>query len=145
MAFESLHGRFASLTTWRKSGEPVSTPVWFAVADGNAYVVSRGAGKVKRIRNNPNVELAPCTSRGRATGAPIPGTARILDPELSSSVRRAFRRKYGPLPAIARTAARALGKHLDVLEVSPRRPTSRQTSSMRAPGSASAQAAQPRP
>jgi uncharacterized protein len=58
--------RFVFLTTFGKSGEPVSTPVWIA-RDGGALVVTTPAtsGKVKRIRNSPRVEVRPCSRRGR--------------------------------------------------------------------------------
>ena len=57
--------RFVSLTTFRKNGVGVPTPVWIG-RDGDALVVTTpvGSGKVKRLRNNPNVELRPCSRRG---------------------------------------------------------------------------------
>ncbi|MBG6214925.1 MAG: PPOX class F420-dependent oxidoreductase [Cryobacterium sp.] len=58
--------RFVSLTTFRKSGEGVSTPVWIA-RDGDALVVTtpEGTGKVKRLRNSARVELRPCDRMGK--------------------------------------------------------------------------------
>jgi len=58
--------RFVSLTTFRKSGVPVSTAVWIAL-DGDDLVVTTPAtsGKVKRLRNSPRVELRPCDRMGR--------------------------------------------------------------------------------
>ena len=64
--------RFVSLTTFRRSGAPVSTPVWCA-RDGDGLVVTTtaGSGKAKRIRNDPHVVLAACGPRGNvAAGAP---------------------------------------------------------------------------
>ncbi|GLK17787.1 PPOX class F420-dependent oxidoreductase [Herbiconiux flava] len=56
---------FVSLTTFRKSGEPVSTPVWI-VRDGDTLLVTTpdDTGKVKRLRNDPRVELRPCSRMG---------------------------------------------------------------------------------
>ncbi|MBF4574366.1 PPOX class F420-dependent oxidoreductase [Herbiconiux sp. VKM Ac-1786] len=56
---------FVSLTTFRKSGVPVSTPVWI-VRDGDTLLVTTpdGTGKVKRLRNDPRVELRPCSRMG---------------------------------------------------------------------------------
>ena len=71
--------RFVSLTTFRRSGERVSTPVWVG-RDGDALVVTtpQASGKVKRIRNNPRVELCSCSRMGRVKdGAePSPGWRR---------------------------------------------------------------------
>ena len=88
--------KYISLTTFRKSGVPVSTPVWFAERDDKLYVMSeREAGKIKRVRNNPNVKLAPCTFRGRVTGPEFTGTARVLaSGEESELARLVVRRKY---------------------------------------------------
>ncbi|HKW18134.1 MAG TPA: PPOX class F420-dependent oxidoreductase [Terriglobales bacterium] len=92
-----LHGqKYISLTTYRKSGVPVRTPVWFAEQDDKLYVMSeREAGKIKRVRNNPKVKLAPCTFRGRVTGPEFTGTARVLPSgEEFEIARQAVRQKY---------------------------------------------------
>src|SRR5579864_1912334 len=91
--------RYVSLTTFRKTGEPVSTPVWIA-PDANdrsvLYVLTMvGAGKLKRIRNNPAVELAPCDMRGRVLRSAVPATCRILAPAEYAVANRALTRKYG--------------------------------------------------
>ncbi|CAD5989393.1 PPOX class F420-dependent oxidoreductase [Agreia sp. COWG] len=90
--------RFVSLTTFRKTGEGVSTPVWIA-RDGDALIVTTpdGTGKVKRIRNNGRVELRPCDRMGKvADGAPtVAGTAEIVDTdEARDSQARIFVAKY---------------------------------------------------
>src|SRR5215470_15122623 len=56
--------KYLSLTSFRKSGVPVRTPVWFAEAEGKLYLFTNPkSGKAKRIRNNPRVLIAPCTMR----------------------------------------------------------------------------------
>lgn len=89
--------RYVSLTTFRKDGTPVATPVW-AVADGaELYVWTRSdAWKVKRIRNNGRVTVTACDVRGRvAEGAPVrEGEARLLDAEGLKRVRGLMLRKY---------------------------------------------------
>ncbi|MEW2588127.1 PPOX class F420-dependent oxidoreductase [Streptomyces virginiae] len=89
--------RYVSLTTFRKDGTPVATPVW-AVADaGELYVWTRSdSWKVKRIRNDGRVTLAACDVRGRVEeGAPVvEGRARLLDEEGLRRVRRLMSRKY---------------------------------------------------
>jgi PPOX class probable F420-dependent enzyme len=119
LSFESLQGRFALLTTWRKNGNAVTTPVWVVVDDGKAFVVSRGPGKVKRIRANPKVEIGPATMRGRPRGDAQQALGHVVPGAIPPSVRRAFRRKYGPLPAVGRLAARAFRKELVLLEIAP--------------------------
>jgi hypothetical protein len=87
--------RYISLTTYRKTGVGVATPVWFGVRDGKMYVFSNPkAGKLKRIRNNPRVTLAPCTIRGRVTGPEFLAAARILPREEWASARRVLEQKY---------------------------------------------------
>ncbi|MFJ8016936.1 PPOX class F420-dependent oxidoreductase [Streptomyces sp. NPDC096339] len=96
---ELNRGRYVSLTTFRKDGTPVATPVW-AVADANAgelYVWTRtDTWKVKRIRNNARVTVAPCDVKGRvAEGAPVAeGEARLLDEAGLKRVRKLMSRKY---------------------------------------------------
>jgi len=71
---------YISLETFRKTGQGVATPVWFAEERGILYVYSEAAsGKIKRIRNNPRVRVAPCDMRGALRGDYIEATARILE------------------------------------------------------------------
>ncbi len=87
--------RYISLATFRRNGQEVRTPVWFAEQAGKLYVMTRNdSGKYQRIRNNPQVRLAPCTTRGKVTGAWIKGQARILDREEHGIARQALARKY---------------------------------------------------
>src|SRR3954471_6521754 len=99
-AFDALGTeRFVSLTTYRRSGEPVSPAVWVA-RDGDALVVTTPAdsGKVKRLRHTPRVELRPCSRTGRVQdGAPpVVGTAEVLtDSGSRQRLTGLIRRKYG--------------------------------------------------
>ncbi len=87
--------KYISLTTFRKNGVPVRTPVWFAEADGKLYIFTNpNAGKVKRLRNNPNVRIAPCTMRGKVTGPELAAKARILSREDWPRARNIMERKY---------------------------------------------------
>src|SRR5579864_8882497 len=87
--------KYISLSTFRKSGAAVATPVWFAEQDGKLYVMTRSdSGKYKRIRNNPQVRIAPCTMRGKITGPEFPATARILPPEDWPRARKLLASKY---------------------------------------------------
>jgi PPOX class probable F420-dependent enzyme len=72
--------RHCTVVSFRRSGEPVATPVWFGCTDGRLYFRTLAVGhKVARIRTNPEVLVAPCTARGRPTGPPMRATARILN------------------------------------------------------------------
>lgn len=90
---------FVQLTTFRRSGEPVSTPVW-VVRDGDALVVTTPSqsGKVKRLRHSSDVELRACSRRGTVQPgtAWVPATAR-LDPDAGAHDRvgHLFAAKYG--------------------------------------------------
>src|SRR4051794_20154991 len=60
-----------AVVSFRRDGTPVSTPVWFGVADGKVYFRSlAGAAKLRRIARNDRVLVAPCSVRGRPTGPP---------------------------------------------------------------------------
>jgi PPOX class probable F420-dependent enzyme len=87
--------KYISLTTFRKTRVGVATPVWFGEQDGKLYVMTRSdMGKTKRIRNNPQVRVAPCTIRGTVTGPEFPATARILPREEHARARATLNRKY---------------------------------------------------
>jgi PPOX class probable F420-dependent enzyme len=84
------------LVTYRRDGRPVATPVWAAEEEGRFYVRSeRLAGKVKRLRRDTRVLLAPCTIRGRPLGAPFEAHARMLAPEEEARGEVALARRYG--------------------------------------------------
>jgi PPOX class probable F420-dependent enzyme len=87
--------KYISLTTFRKTGVAVPTPVWFGEEDGKLYVMTRSdMGKTKRVRNNPQVRVAPCTIRGKITGPEFAATARLLPPEDWPKARKTITRKY---------------------------------------------------
>jgi uncharacterized protein len=86
---------YICLTTFRKSGVAVPTPVWFSESNDKLYVKTRNdSGKYKRIRNNPRVRIAPCTMRGRITGPQFEATARLLPPENWPAAEKVMHRKY---------------------------------------------------
>jgi len=89
--------RYVSLTTYRRDGTAVATPVWVVRNGDELFIVSdAGAGKVKRIRNSGRVVLTACSVRGKiAPGAPsAPGTARLLGPADTEAGRALIARKY---------------------------------------------------
>jgi PPOX class probable F420-dependent enzyme len=89
--------KYVSLTTYRRDGTPVATPVWQVLAGGEIFIVSDAdAGKVKRVRNNGRAAVTVCDVRGRiAPGAPsAEGTARLLDEAGTAAGRALIARKY---------------------------------------------------
>lgn len=96
--FDSLTSQqYLNLETFRKTGVSVKTPVWF-VMDGDILYVRTGAnsGKVKRIRNNGQANVAPCKADGTLLGEWIAAQAReVRDAETGQKVNRLLDRKYG--------------------------------------------------
>ncbi|MGB5757178.1 MAG: PPOX class F420-dependent oxidoreductase, partial [Acidimicrobiales bacterium] len=88
----------SSLTTFKRDGTPVATPVSLAVDDNDTTrAVMRTwstAGKAKRIANNPAVTVAPSTVRGTPTGPAIQAVARLLDGREVDAAKRRLRRKH---------------------------------------------------
>jgi uncharacterized protein len=71
--------RYVSITTFRRDGTAVATPVWIVGSAGLLYVwTGPQTGKARRIRNNPEVLLAPCTMRGVVTGPAVAATAAVV-------------------------------------------------------------------
>jgi PPOX class probable F420-dependent enzyme len=87
---------YVSLTTFRRSGVPVATPVW-AAPDADALIVWTRAdsGKVKRLRHTSRVTVAPCDVRGRGKGPVVEGTAEFVDRDEWPRALAALRRAYG--------------------------------------------------
>ena len=89
--------KYVALVTFRKSGEPVTTPVWFApVGEAFGVITDNNVGKVKRIRNNPSVTITPCDMRGNhLEGATtLAARARVVSGDEAKRVRQAIARKY---------------------------------------------------
>ncbi|MFJ9520051.1 PPOX class F420-dependent oxidoreductase [Kitasatospora sp. NPDC101801] len=94
-------GSYLLVTTYKKDGTPVPTPVW-VVRDGNALGIwtVTDSWKVKRIRNRADVLVGPCDLRGNPTGESVPATAELLDAERTAAYRTLLRRKYGLLGVV---------------------------------------------
>ncbi len=86
----------ALLVSFRRDGRAVPTPVWASGASGRLYVrTERASGKVKRLRNDGRVLIAPCTVRGKPLGAPMEARARVLEQGQEPIAERALVRGYG--------------------------------------------------
>lgn len=108
-----------ALTTYRKTGQAVTTPVMFAVGHGAIYVGTRAdAGKLKRLRHTTRVTFAPCSYSGKVTGKVSEGNARILTkPEENAEASAALAKKYGFTLPLTRTVWRLLHRQADAEEV----------------------------
>ena len=89
-------GRYLSLTSFKRDGTGVATPLWF-VNDGSRLLALTGlrSAKVKRIRRNPHVLVAPCRPNGKLRGEPVPGRVEVLTatPELDR-VQKLLMKRY---------------------------------------------------
>lgn len=104
----AITGKYLSITSYRRDGSGVSTPVWFA-AEGERLLVMTDSksGKVKRIRRNPYVTIAPCSGRGKPKAKSMPAHAELLPASEVERAKRLIKRKYrfdllfvGPIRAI---------------------------------------------
>jgi PPOX class probable F420-dependent enzyme len=83
------------LTAFKKDGTPVPTPLWHAVQDGVVYTSSlAGAGKLKRIRNDPRVTISACTLFGKPVGPTYAARARILSGNESDRASKLKEARY---------------------------------------------------
>src|SRR5207248_9619016 len=96
-SIDDLKGhKYCVLVSYRKNGQPMPSPLWFGVADGKLYFQTSATGyKVKRITNNPDVRVAPCTSRGKPLGPPFLGKARVVPDSEAPIAERAIKSNYG--------------------------------------------------
>ena len=106
MGFAAFAGhKYLNLETFKKDGTGVKTPVWFAADpsssldsnDAKLYVYTIGvSGKVKRIRNNPRVKIAPCDMRGKVLGERMDARVEIVTGEAAARGMQLLNKKYFP-------------------------------------------------
>jgi PPOX class probable F420-dependent enzyme len=94
-ATPAFRGRYLSITSYKRDGRGVATPVWFVQRDSTLLVETDAAsGKVKRIRRNPQIRVAACTASGRLRGEQVPAVAQILPGSETGVVERLMADKY---------------------------------------------------
>jgi PPOX class probable F420-dependent enzyme len=88
-------GKYLSVTSFKRDGTPIATPVWFLV-DGQRILIYTDpeSFKAKRIRRNPSVRIAPCNATGKLRGEPAPATAEFLPDDQTEHVMRLIHHKY---------------------------------------------------
>ncbi len=88
--------QYLNLETYRKDGQAMRTPVWFVEDNGALYVHTvKNAGKIKRIRRNARVRIAPCDMLGAVKGEWLAAEARVLDEVEMTRVNELLDQKYG--------------------------------------------------
>jgi uncharacterized protein len=108
--------RYLTLESIKRDGTPVQTPVWFAEDQGVLYVYTLAkAGKVKRIRRNPRIRLAPCTLRGTVIGPWVEAEATIVDATTAAHGHALLRQKYGWMKGIGDLFSRLLHRRRVVI------------------------------
>jgi uncharacterized protein len=107
------------LVTFKRSGEPVPTPVMFSKEAGKAYLRTEPNAKVKRLRANPRVRIAACNPRGKPKSPVYEGRARELPPEERDHAWRILRHGYSPAIRVYESAADRLPVEMTYVEVSP--------------------------
>ena len=94
-AAQEFRGKYLTITSFKRDGTPVATPVWFAEQDGRLLAVTdASSGKVKRIRRNPHVRAALCTASGRLRGREVSATAEVLTGPPVGKAEELLKRKY---------------------------------------------------
>ena len=88
-------GKYINIKTFRKDGTDIATPVWF-LENNDVFYICTGGGtyKVRRIQNNPKVEIALADSGGKLKGDYFEGKARIMSKDETKEIYRLFRKKY---------------------------------------------------
>jgi len=87
--------KYVSIETFKKNGQGVKTPVWFVLHDNAFYVYTEAdSWKVKRIRNNARVRVAPCGVRGDVKGPWLDGTASFVEGDERIAADKLLDRKY---------------------------------------------------
>src|SRR5437763_12761383 len=97
-SFDALRGhKYCLLVTYKRSGDPVPTPVWFGLGDDGRLDMrtEAAAAKVKRISHDARVRVAPANVRGKPVGPVAEGSARVLGPEEHERAERALQANYG--------------------------------------------------
>jgi PPOX class probable F420-dependent enzyme len=112
--------RTALLTTYRRGGEAVGTPLSIAVANGKAYFVTAGdSGKARRLARTDRVTLAPCSVGGKVTGEAVEGRARRLSRDERQKAAKGLLRPTGPLFWSLVAYRLFQGKKMELYEVVP--------------------------
>ena len=91
-----LDQKYINLETYKKDGTPIRTPVWFMIDNDIVYVVTREkTGKVKRLRNNQDVRIVPCSFKGEPKNDWVNGRAQKITGADAEKAMKLRKKKYG--------------------------------------------------
>ncbi|MEW6127117.1 MAG: PPOX class F420-dependent oxidoreductase [Acidobacteriota bacterium] len=109
---------YLNLMTFKKDGTGVPTPVWFAERQGTIYVYTLAESwKVKRVRHNPKVRLAPCDMRGNLKGEWLDAEARIVTGDEEQLGHQLLDKKYGWMKKIGNLFSRLRKRQRTVMAI----------------------------
>lgn len=102
--------KYINLETAKKDGTAVKTPVWFVISDGIIYVITRSkTGKIKRIKNNSAVRIAPCDIKGKVHGEWSNGKAMFVEDDIAKNAIKLRSKKYGIMAKLAGFLSKSKG------------------------------------
>lgn len=119
---ESLESqKYINVETYRRTGEAVRTPVWFVESGGLYFIITRGdSGKVKRLRHNQKIRVAPCRMNGEVTGDWFDAEGSFVESEeVLNVVKSLFNQKYGAVSRITNLFSRMQRKKRVFIKVLP--------------------------
>ena len=91
-----LDQKYINLETYKKDNTPIKTPVWFVIDNGLVYIITReSTGKVKRLKNNQNVRIVPCSFKGETKNEWIKGKAQKITGSEADKAVKLRKKKYG--------------------------------------------------
>ena len=93
-----LDQKYINLETYKKDGTSIRTPVWFVIDKDLIYVITRDStGKVKRLRNNQDVRIVPCSFKGEPKNEWVKGKAEVITGGEADEIIKLRKKKYGML------------------------------------------------
>ena len=108
--------QYINLETYRKNGQPVTTPVWFTIDDNKIFVVTRSeTGKVKRLRNNLKIRVVQSGIRGEPKGEWLNGKATFATPEELERALKQRNKKYGFKARLSGLFSRTKGELIGII------------------------------
>ena len=88
--------KYINLETYKKDGTPIRTPVWFVINNDLIYVITRDStGKVRRLKNNQDVRIVPCSFKGEPKNGWVKGNAEKIAGEAADKAIKLRKKKYG--------------------------------------------------
>lgn len=91
-----LNQKYINLETYRRNGQAVRTTVWFVMDAGTIYIrTDMNSGKIKRIKNNPNIRITPSGARGQLKGKWIEGKIKMAGSLELEHANQLLEQKYG--------------------------------------------------